>query len=170
MLEFLINIINIKRKLKRLSKFSKSDFKNLVSTAIDTSRMISYFKDNRPDLKIPNFNPKWDELKLQSVHDYLVTLKIQSSKEVYPWLKELHLDSLTFNNSGYIFKLLSSPYELKIEGEAMNHCVGHYTDRVEKMSYLVVSIENERENLRATIGYELRRNYNSQEVVVSVIS
>lgn len=150
--ELIINIINHKRRLRVLSKFTKSDFRHLLSTAVDTYQMISYFKDNRPNLKIPNFNPKWSESKMQEIHDYLVTLKIEASKEIYPWIKELHLEHLTYKDSGYIFRLLSSPYELKIEGETMNHCVGHYDDRVAKVKYLVISMENQSENVRATIG------------------
>ena len=53
------------------------------------------------------------------------------------------------------FRLLSSPYELKLEGETMGHCVGHYDDRVAKVKYLVISMENQSENVGATIGYNI---------------
>ena len=37
----------------------------------------------------------------------------------------------------------------------MKHCVGHYDDRVSSGRSLIISMENESKNLRATIEYHL---------------
>ena len=153
--DYIVGVCTIRRKLKTLGKLSSHDFDDILVIAKDTSKMIEHFQTRHPHLKIPNFNPRWSEAKMQEVHDYLVTLKIEASKEVYPWIKELQLEYLTYSDSGYIFRLLSSPYELKLEGETMKHCVGHYDDRVAKGKYLVISMENQSENVRATIGYNI---------------
>lgn len=86
------------------------------------------------------FNPSWDYRKMHHKHEdftRLINLKKYSTKP-YEALKDIKVEDLSSDN--YKATLLKSPFEVRTEGEVMKHCVGSYSDSVEKGSYLVYSI------------------------------
>lgn len=102
------------------------------------------------------FNQKWSARRMKEEHDRLTALELAKkySKDTFP---VFDVDPLPFpfemqHENGLIAVLLTSPYEMQMEGRTQRHCVAGYSSSVAEGKYLVYSVRDAEGNRKSTIG------------------
>lgn len=117
---------------------------DLVNLAKDTENMA-----NR--LGLP-YNNAWSVKRMKAEHDKyskIITAQMYSKDHFscIGWApKEVVCEE------GFTATLLTSPFEVAIEGKEMRHCVAGYSNTVEKGKYLVYSVTNTEGEKVSTLG------------------
>lgn len=79
------------------------------------------------------------------------------SKETYECFKGIPDRLKSVSHGNITASLLTSPYDIVMEGKTMHHCVGMYSDRVEDGKYLVYHIDDG-EGEESTAGFNFFLN------------
>ena len=144
----LIPLIKKERFLSNKEKVTK--LHNIYNDILRMERRL-------PEVKRPRGHTKWDSSQYVEWHDTLVE-KITSkdfSKDEIEWLKYYNLDKVLSDK--YTVEILDSQFKIKMEGEAMKHCVGSYAKSVAEARYLVISLRNKEDKSRySTLGLSFR--------------
>lgn len=148
-LKFLMN--NCKGKWAKYKELK--EFDDLYS---DTVRMMVRHENEDSLSKIDP--TKWSIRRLNEEHERYTRLayKATYSADQFAWADDVHIGPFWY--MGYEVIPLFNAYDIGLEGNAMNHCVGSYADLSKRGDYLVFSVR--KDGIRhSTIGMHLMLEY-----------
>jgi hypothetical protein len=147
-----------------LSEFSgltwvKDNLKGKWSKRKEVQDSLNLFHDTVRMLKQLERDPatalKWSARRLKEEHDNIsreLLMKSHSDKR-FSWLDTLPIGNFCYGE--FEVQILDNALAMKMEGQAMSHCVGSYADEVKRGTYLTFSVLKKGER-SSTIGLSRR--------------
>lgn len=145
-----VNHLHIKHNCKIKDLSNMHELEDLYN---DTRNMAE-------DLGKP-FNNQWSLKRMQEQHDLYSQelLAREYSDEPFKGLPNNVIEHMSCKDTQLTATLLKSPMSLKLEGNAMRHCVASYRDRCENGAYLVYGITDQNGNRVSTLGISIMLDF-----------
>jgi len=139
---------------KKKSYHLRGKIRDLINLARDTENMA-----NR--LGLP-YNNSWSVKRMKAEHDKYSKIITAQKNPKDPFSRIGWAPKEIVWEEGFTATLLTSPFDVAMEGKDMRHCVAGYIGSVEKGEYLIYSITNAEEEKVSTLGLSRARTVTSQ--------